>query len=191
MVKPGDPLRRVLVTGYCLGGMASLELLRSFGDVGDAKVEERLMGIASVHGVLETKSLGFGTQQKGFLEPPRPGLAETNYSQIAGRSQGVRILIEHGEKDHLVPQLQIEKFMNEMHATGLGAADRLTFNAHQGASHGFAIAPRWGTSHNLEADVKSAWSMLTFYTKLFPDVASKVKMDFATTGRTPGGVFVG
>ncbi|WP_370031022.1 dienelactone hydrolase family protein [Qipengyuania mesophila] len=94
-----EPALPQLAIGFCLGGMAVLEMARD---------GQKLVGVVSFHGLLETA-----------LPADKPIPA--------------RILVCHGDADALVPRTQVTGFWKEMDAV---QAD-WHFHSYSGVEHGF------------------------------------------------------
>ncbi|CAD7957368.1 unnamed protein product [Amoebophrya sp. A120] len=159
----------VSTLGYCLGGVAGLELWRSGAQELDA--------VVSVHGVLQTKPLDpqataevLVTQPPGHPEAPKPG---------------VKILLEHGESDHLVPEAMVRNFLGKECKAHQAA---VTLHAHPDTPHGFALPLGVGNAAFPDADRQSCRSILEFWrTEVFREVETGGAMALRVA-KTPAGV---
>eukprot|EP00392_Amoebophrya_sp_AT5.2_P010785 g10852.t1 len=161
--------QRVVVStlGYCLGGVAGLELWRSGA--------QHLHAVVSVHGVLKTRA--FDPQVAATAEKittPKPG------AEHAPKA-GVKILLEHGEADHLVPPDMVDAFLAECKTYGA----EVTLHTHADTPHGFALPLGVGNAAFPEADKKSCKAILEFWQK---EVFRNCGAPPAEVTKTPGGV---
>ena len=163
MSRSGVP-HPILATGYCLGGVAVLELFRS---------GEQLAGAVSVHGVLETRP------QEGF------GEAEPEDGGDEATPNCLNLLVEHGRDDHLVPKEMLKRFEEEMQEMHAAHGVTMKMHVHE-AGHGFAIPMGWGKSWDEKADRDSAKNMLDFYDEITVDYGPPAIAQRAALG-TPGG----
>ncbi|CAK0795869.1 unnamed protein product [Prorocentrum cordatum] len=139
----------IAAMGFCYGGIAVLEMWRQGLDV---------KGIVSLHGVFETKPIALGP---GHAPPP---VLDTTVDP-AVYAKNCKVLIEHGEKDHVAPPDMVERFRWEMSDPGLD----IQFVIHYGVGHGFALAPGLD-GHHPAADARSYRHIIDFMRELFPRV---------------------
>lgn len=130
--------------GYCFGGLCCIEMVRAGLPV---------RGAVSFHGVL---------QPRVFSPPGRPIAMKP--TPLSSHTDNAKILLEHGEDDHLVPPQSLAALQAEMDGAGVD----LRIHHHRGVGHGFAIQP--GRSFHSEADKRSTLHLLEFLAELFPDV---------------------
>lgn len=129
-----DP-NKIVAIGYCFGGTAVLELARS---------GEKLDGVVSIHGGLDTPNINDGKNIK------------------------TEVLVLHGADDPNVPAKDIDVFQNEMR---LGNVDWRMIS-YGDAVHGFSN-PNNGTdkskgvAYNKKADMRSFKDMMSFFKEVF------------------------
>ena len=134
MAQPEVDQKRIAAIGFCFGGLAVLDL---------ARIETRVAGVASFH---------------GLLDPPR-GPAPTAIP--------ARVLVMHGWDDPLAPPEAVLRLAEEL--TGAGADWQL--HAFGGVMHAFtnpaAASPERGLLYHATADQR-AWRLLEdFLAELF------------------------
>ncbi|CAK0799594.1 unnamed protein product [Prorocentrum cordatum] len=126
--------------GYCFGGLCCIEMVRAGLPI---------RGAVSFHGVLEPRV---------FSPPGRP--IAMNHIPLSSHTRGAKILLEHGEDDHLVSFQSLAALQTEMDGAGVD----LRIHHHKGVGHGFAIQP--GRYFHPEADKHSTLHMLEFLREL-------------------------
>ena len=113
---------RAAAIGYCFGGCAMLEMVR--GGI------KGVQGAVSFHGVLTS-----------FPQPMPDGtLAESKPHRPNSYTTAIKLLVENGADDHLVPDAAIRAFADEFNAAGVD----WTFHNHAHTPHGFALGADTG-----------------------------------------------
>jgi dienelactone hydrolase len=133
---------KIAAIGYCFGGTQVLNLARA----GGFKGKEKLLGVVSFHGGLESS-----LKAKGAIKP--------------------QILVLTGAADPMVPAKQVDAFKDEMKKDKA----QFEVVSYPGAKHAFTNpkATELGTkfnipiAYNAEADLDSWQKMQAFLTKIF------------------------
>lgn len=144
---------RCAAIGYCFGGCAMFEMVRGG--------QQGVQGAVSFHGVLT--SLPQPLSMPGLEVPPPPMVSQP----ASTHTDQIRLLVENGADDHLVPDSAIRAFQDEMNAAGVD----WTFHTYSATPHGFALLGDAGYTEH--ADRRSTQAMLALFAELWPEVSQK------------------
>ncbi|CAD7953111.1 unnamed protein product [Amoebophrya sp. A25] len=157
---------KVSTLGYCLGGVAGLELWRSSGG-GQSPIP--LDAVVCVHGVLKTVC---------FDQNQKPEAIDAQKENCYNAKS--HLLVEHGESDHLVPEEMVQEFIQEADAKNCSG---VTLHRHPDTPHGFALPLGVGNAAYPVADRNSTLNILKFWREqLFQEIPQH------RVTKTPGGV---